>query len=128
MKVTVHFQGFEGFEHHENFIAEAAQKTIAKYERRKEFDLVATIKRHGTKHNFMQEEYECDINLKTDGLRGDMFFKKASPDFYQSVRDAIRAAEKGLRRESNTRMSRRRKNYAEARKQGPQNTTHDRAI
>ncbi len=114
MKVTVHFQGFEGFEHHESFIRETAQKGIERFERSKSFDLIVTVKRNGTKRNFTQEEYECDINLKTDGLRGHMFYKKTSPDFYQAVRDAMKAAEKGLRRESNTRMARRRKTYAEA--------------
>lgn len=125
MKMTIHFQGFEGFEHHKSFIQEAAQKGIEKFERNKEFDLIVTVKRHGTKHNFIQEEYECDLNLKTDGLRGNMFYKKSSPDFYQAVRDAMKAAEKGLRRESNTRMSRRRRNYAAAVKLNTEMKTTD---
>lgn len=111
MKLQYVFTDLQAEEHHRQFIAEEAANTVGKFEREKEFTVNAAVRKTQSKHRHSADNYECEITVKGDRAKGDVFIKKTDADFYVAIRKALAAAEKSLRRESATRASRRRKNY-----------------
>lgn len=106
MNVQVTFNGFQGFEHHQEFVSELAERTMGQFERSKEFDVQILIRKHHSRSSPRHAQFECEILLYADNLRGDLFVRKSGETFYSAVRMANHAIEKILRRESKTRISR----------------------
>ncbi len=109
MHAQITFNGFDGFDHHFKFIIDEANKTVANFERSKEFILQVLCRRGHRKASASHRYYACEILLHADPVRGDFFAVKEDDNFYNAVRSAFHAIEKGLRRESKTRISRRRR-------------------
>lgn len=108
MKTYIQFQGIKGLNHHFEFVNEIVSSSIAKFEKIKEFVTRVKIKKISSKYKFSEEAYECELFIHSDKNHGSYFFKKTSEDFYESIRSALNAAEKTLRRESKNRASIRR--------------------
>lgn len=114
MRTLIHFQGFEAFEHHFEFVNNLVKSSINKFDIYNKFTTRIKLKELKSKHKYSNNRFECEISIVGDKKKGDMFFKKSSVDFYESVRMTTRAAEKSLRRESKTRTARKRKNIISA--------------
>lgn len=109
MQAQMTFNGFDGLDHHHKFIVDEANKTVARFERGKEFLLQVLCRRGHRKASTKNSYYTCEILLYADPMRGDLFATKEADNFYSAIRSAFHAIEKGLRRESKTRISRRRR-------------------
>lgn len=116
MKTLIQFQGFEGFEHHFDFVNELVESSVEKFDTSGKFKARIKLKELKSKHQFSKDKFECELTISGDRRKGEMFFKKSADNFYDSIRRVMRAAEKTLRRESKTRLARKRKSYIPARK------------
>jgi ribosome-associated translation inhibitor RaiA len=104
----VQFRNFEGFEHLRSFVEKAANQTLGRFESWKNFEthiVLATVKSRTTTH---APVFECELLMKSRGLQKPIVVKKESSNFYQAVRNCVKASEKILRRESKVRVSIRR--------------------
>ncbi len=106
MNAQVTFNGFQGLDHHHFFVGDMAEKIVGQFERHKEFNIQVLCRKLHTRHSPKHTQFECEILLYADPLRGDLFVRKSGDTFYSAVRSAFHAIEKILRRESKTRISR----------------------
>ena len=105
------FKGFEVFDHHREFINKSAQSSIGKFERAKAFQVNVMVRRleHGAKNN--QDSFECEISVNGDFNSKNIFQKKNGSNFYNTVRGAFKAVEQSLRKESKTRITKKKNSY-----------------
>lgn len=109
MKTKLRFVGLEAFSHHRDYIFDILDSTIARFDLNDKFQSEIVVRKESKKYNPNIEFYTCEINFFGDRRRGHLFFKKTSKNFYEVVKKTLAAAEKSLRRESKTRLSRMRK-------------------
>jgi ribosome-associated translation inhibitor RaiA len=101
MVAAIQFNGLEGFEHHRELIEKMIKSGISKFGHQNDnIETRVVLKKTKAKRNFSKPEFECEIILHMDSVRGKLFFRKSSANFYESIKNAFKAAEKSLRRES----------------------------
>lgn len=109
MRTSLKFRNFEGLDHIRNYVENVADQFLGKFESWRQFDthiVLGMAKARSTTH---PPVFECEVLVKGRGLRRPVFTKKTSADFYQALRDSLKAAEKSLRRASKIRVSARRR-------------------
>jgi ribosome-associated translation inhibitor RaiA len=108
MNKEVLFRDFEGLLHHYQFIDMQIRKTIGKFEGIRPSHVRVTIDEVARKA-FRGHDFGCEIIVHHPNMRKTILTHKFSKDFYKSVRAACDAAEKVLRRNSKSKLARRRK-------------------
>ncbi len=110
MKTNIIFKNFEGFEHIRNFVEDATEKSLGKFERSKEFiaSVICGVRRHTDNNN--QSVFDCEVILSPGNNAHKTVVKRSGPNFYTSIKECLRTAERILKLNSKKRVHFRRLN------------------
>lgn len=109
MTTMIHFKGFEGFQHHYDFIEEQLARTIGRHEHARPMKVEAFVFTGNARKEFRSPEFHCEVVISQPGVGHPVVAHKAQGDFQSCVRQACRSAEKNLRKYEERRFKMRRK-------------------
>ncbi len=115
MTHTLSFRNLESLDHLRDFVDGYLDQTIGQIAPNKPLTANVVVEKKSVKGNSHgHPDFVCEIVLHHPSVRNSIVARKASPNFYQSVKEACRAVEKSLRRISQTRGKRRHRNFERA--------------
>ena len=109
MNTRVLLRGFEGMGHLENFILDAADKALARFERNKPFDVSVVVGTSASRRAGHKPVFECELVVRGPALGRTLVIKKKASDFYSTIRACMRSAGRVLQRTTAQRTTRRRR-------------------
>ena len=109
MKTNVLFKDFKNVPHLNKFVEDLALHSLEKFERSQGLNANILVSAGTTKRESHPLVFECLLVVRAPFLDKAIVIKKASPDFYQSVRNSIHVAEEALSDHAKMRVSTRRK-------------------